>query len=68
VCAHIALGYSTLATSLHLSVSTNTVSTLRQRAYRKLGISCMNELFSLCLRSIDTTLGHVDLGREFFEH
>ena len=68
VCAHIALGYSTLATSLHLSVSANTVSTLRQRAYKKLGISCMNELYSFCLRSIETTLGDAELGPEFFEH
>lgn len=68
VCGHIALGYSTLATSLHLSISVNTVSTLRQRAYKKLEISCMNELYSLCLQSFGTMLGEeADLSREYFE-
>lgn len=68
VCSHIALGYSTLATSLHLSVSVNTIATLRQRAYKKLGISCMNELYSLCLRSFGTMLENTDVDWEFFEN
>jgi DNA-binding CsgD family transcriptional regulator len=67
VCAYIALGHSTLATSLHMSVSANTVSTLRQRAYRKLGITCMNELFSLCLRSIDSALDEASVRGGMFE-
>jgi len=56
VCSYIALGYSTLAISLHLSISINTVSTLRQRAYSKLNISCMNELYSLYLHSLGNAL------------
>ncbi len=45
VCAAIVLGYSTLAISLNLGISLNTVATHRKRAYGKLGISSQNELF-----------------------
>jgi DNA-binding CsgD family transcriptional regulator len=45
VCAAIVLGYSTLAISLNLGISLNTVATHRKRAYSKLRISCQNELF-----------------------
>lgn len=60
VCSHIALGYSTLAISLRMEISVNTVSTLRQRAYRKLGISCMNELYTLCMQSYSSSLAEAD--------
>ncbi|MER8421070.1 LuxR C-terminal-related transcriptional regulator [Mesorhizobium sp. M1329] len=46
VCSRIALGYSTLAISLHYGISLNTVATHRKRAYAKLGICSQNELFS----------------------
>jgi DNA-binding CsgD family transcriptional regulator len=45
VCAHVVLGYSTLAISLNLDISVNTVATHRKRAYAKLGICSQNELF-----------------------
>lgn len=60
VCSHIALGYSTLAISMRMEISVNTVSTLRQRAYRKLGISCMNELYTLCMQSYSSSLAEAD--------
>lgn len=46
ICSRIALGYSTLAISLHYGISLNTVATHRKRAYAKLGICSQNELFS----------------------
>jgi DNA-binding CsgD family transcriptional regulator len=46
VCAGIILGYTTLGISLNFEISVNTVATHRKRAYRKLGISSQNELFS----------------------
>lgn len=49
VCARIVLGYSILAISLELGITQNTVSTLRKRAYSRLGICSQNELFGLCL-------------------
>jgi DNA-binding CsgD family transcriptional regulator len=48
-CARIVLGYSILAISLELGITQNTVSTLRKRAYSRLGICSQNELFALCL-------------------
>ncbi|MEN9923887.1 MAG: hypothetical protein RL268_13 [Pseudomonadota bacterium] len=63
ICSHIALGYSTLAISMRLGISVNTVSTLRQRAYRKLGISCMNELYALCMSTITSSLAESDFDR-----
>lgn len=50
VCAHIVMGYATLAISLNLGISINTVGTHRKRAYAKLGISSQTELFNACLR------------------
>lgn len=47
VCALILEGHTNLGISLHLGISENTVRTLRQRAYAKLGISTMGELFTL---------------------
>jgi len=46
VCAGIILGYTTLGISLNFGISVSTVATHRKRAYRKLGISSQNELFS----------------------
>lgn len=55
VCARIVLGYSILAISLELGITQNTVSTLRKRAYSRLGISRQNELFALCLEGFLST-------------
>jgi DNA-binding CsgD family transcriptional regulator len=52
VCAAIVLGYSTLAISLNLGISLNTVATHRKRAYSKLGICSQNELFSQYFRRV----------------
>jgi DNA-binding CsgD family transcriptional regulator len=51
ICAHIVLGYATLAISLSLGISVNTVATHRKRAYAKLGVSSQTELFNVCLRA-----------------
>lgn len=48
ICSMILVGYSTLAISLNLEISENTVATHRKRAYRKLGIGTQNELFCRC--------------------
>jgi DNA-binding CsgD family transcriptional regulator len=50
ICAHIVMGYGTLAISLNLGISINTVGTHRKRAYAKLGVSSQTELFNVCLR------------------
>lgn len=47
ICAYITLGYSSIAISLILNISINTIATHRKRAYSKLGISSQRELFSL---------------------
>lgn len=52
VCARIILGLSTTAIALELGVTKNTVSTIRRRAYERLGICSQNELFELCLRGL----------------
>jgi DNA-binding CsgD family transcriptional regulator len=52
VCAAIVLGYSTLAISLNLGISLNTVATHRKRAYSKLGICSQNELFAQYFKSV----------------
>lgn len=54
VCAHIVLGYSTLAFGLRLGVSLNTVATHRRRAYLKLGVCSQNELFERYFRLVNT--------------
>lgn len=51
ICAHIVMGYATLAISLNLGISINTVATHRKRAYAKLGVSSQTELFNSCLRA-----------------
>lgn len=45
VCARIVLGYSSLAISLNLGISINTVLTHRRKAYEKLGIGTQSQLF-----------------------
>lgn len=45
ICARIIMGYSAVAISLNLSISTHTVATHRKRAYAKMGILSLNELF-----------------------
>jgi len=68
VCGHIVLGYSTLAISLRLEISINTVATLRQRAYKKLGLSCMNELHAMCLQSYGNIIQEGDIqSSDFYE-
>lgn len=56
VCAHIVLGYSTLAIGLNLGVSVNTVATHRKRAYVKLGICSQNELFERYFTTVNKQL------------
>ena len=50
VCERILLGYTTTGIGLDLNIAPASVATYRKRAYRRLGISSQNELFSLCLQ------------------
>jgi len=56
VCAGIILGYTTVGISLNFGFFINTVATHRKRAYRKLGISSQNELFSRYFRLVSHRL------------
>lgn len=56
VASRIVLGYSTTAIALDLEIAENTVSTLRRRAYEKLGICSQNQLFEICFRRINDVL------------
>lgn len=49
VCARALIGMSVEATALDLGIRPTSVTTYRQRAYQKLGISSQNELFALVL-------------------
>lgn len=49
VCARALQGMTGEGTALDLNISDATVATLRRRAYAKLHISNLNELFALCL-------------------
>jgi DNA-binding CsgD family transcriptional regulator len=49
VCARALRGMSNPAIALDLGVQVSTVSTLRRRAFAKLGISTLSELFLRCL-------------------
>jgi DNA-binding CsgD family transcriptional regulator len=49
VCARALIGMSVEATALDLGIRPTSISTYRQRAYQKLGISSQNELFALVL-------------------
>lgn len=52
VCARALQGMTGEGTALSMSITEATVATLRRRAYAKLGISNLNELFALCLSSV----------------
>jgi len=56
VCARALSGLTRTGIALDLDIKPPTVSTLTQRAYGKLNISHLNELFALCLQVI--TLRH----------
>lgn len=49
VCARVMGGLTREAVSLDLGIKPSTVATLMRRAYQKLNISSLNELFALCL-------------------
>jgi len=49
VCARAVVGYSGEGIALDLGVKQSTVATLRKRAYAKLNISTVHELFMMCL-------------------
>lgn len=49
VCARALIGMSVEATALDLGIRPTSITTYRQRAYHKLGISSQNELFALVL-------------------
>ena len=52
VSAAIVLGYSTVAISLNLGITLNTVATHRKRAYFKLRICSQTELFGLYFKNV----------------
>lgn len=57
VCALALTGITNTGIGLELGIQTPTVATLRKRAFGKLGISSLNELFALCLgKSIAETI------------
>jgi DNA-binding CsgD family transcriptional regulator len=51
VCAHALAGLTVAGIASVLEVKESTVSTLRRRAYAKLGVSSLSSLFALCLSS-----------------
>jgi DNA-binding CsgD family transcriptional regulator len=52
VCARALRGLTVEGIALDLGVKPSTVATLRRRAYAKLNISSLNELFALCIASL----------------
>lgn len=52
VCARVMQGLTREAVSLDLGIKPPTVATFMRRAYSKLNISSLNELFALCLAQI----------------
>lgn len=52
VCARALHGMTRTGIGLDLEIKPTTVNTLTQRAYDKLNISTLNELFALCLRAL----------------
>ena len=52
VCARALIGMTNLGIALELGVKESTIATLRRRAYAKLGIASVHELFLLCLRRL----------------
>ena len=53
VCARAVIGLSGEGIGLDLGIKTSTVATLRKRAYTKLDISSVHELFTMCLNLDD---------------
>lgn len=62
VCARALMGMTNRAISLDLGIEVPTVATLRKRAYCRLNISSLNELFALCLSqhwtAVEVTASH----------
>lgn len=52
VCARALSGMTRKGVALDLGIKPTTVATLTQRAYAKLNVSSLNELFALCLRAL----------------
>ena len=52
VCSRALQGVTGEGIALDLHISENTVATLRKRAYAKLGVTTLNELFALCLVAV----------------
>lgn len=52
VCSRALQGITGEGIALDLNISENTVATLRKRAYAKLGVTTLNELFALCLAAV----------------
>jgi DNA-binding CsgD family transcriptional regulator len=57
VCARALMGMTNRAIAIDLGIEIPTVATLRKRAYRRLNISSLSELFALCLSDKWTALG-----------
>lgn len=57
VCARALLGLTRSGIALDLGVKPPTINTLTQRAYAKLNISNLNELFALCLQAVSLRHG-----------
>ncbi|MBL8271792.1 LuxR family transcriptional regulator [Steroidobacter sp.] len=51
VCERIILGYTSVGIALDLHIGESSVLTYRKRAYEKLGIATLNELFALCIEA-----------------
>jgi DNA-binding CsgD family transcriptional regulator len=54
VCARALAGLTVAGIALDLGIRTPTVATLRRRAYAKLGISSLSQLFALCIEQLRT--------------
>jgi DNA-binding CsgD family transcriptional regulator len=52
VCARALAGLTVAAIASDLGVKSPTIATLRQRAYAKLGISSLSQLFALCIEQL----------------
>ena len=53
VCERILLGFTSTGISLDLDIAESSVNTYRRRAYEKLNIATQNELFSLCITTLN---------------
>ena len=53
VCERILLGFTSTGISLDLGIAESSVNTYRRRAYEKLNIATQNELFSLCITTLN---------------